>query len=81
MLEDFDDAVLRFIAWKDMNANFGGENTHSAWCIGARFFYSWDSGRIGVFNELPMVWIGLASLLNERRSEGHHNTAIPHGRP
>ncbi len=36
--------------------------------LGLALFYSWDSGRIGVFNELH-------SLLNERRSQGDHDTA------
>ena len=38
MLEDFDDAVLRFIAWKDMNANFGGKIRIRLGVLGLTFF-------------------------------------------
>jgi len=38
MLEDFDDAVLRFIAWKDMNANLEGKCAFGLVYWGSLFF-------------------------------------------
>jgi hypothetical protein len=40
MLEDFDDAVLRFITWKDMNANLEGKMRIRLGVLGLALFYS-----------------------------------------